>query len=160
MTSTPSHAADSSTAERKQIHVTLLTTPWLRSLGSNQEDILCEICLNDVKSCCQTLKTSCCRLLARHTCLSRWANTNIQGRLQTGISSFACPKGRTVMDLAKFKQQLPRVIGLAKKSGSGFSYDIDVTFTPLSQLQQNAWDASQQGLGRLQRRNTLVTLED
>jgi hypothetical protein len=166
MTSTPSHTADmvhgvtsSSAAERKQIHVTLLTAPWLRSSDSNQEHILCEICLDDVKSCRQILKTSCCRLLAHNTCLSRWADTNAQGRLQNGIS-FTCPKCRTVMDLAKFKQQLPRVIGLAEKLGSGSSYDIDVTFTPLSQLQQNAWDAPLQRPGRLQQRYVVVTRED
>jgi hypothetical protein len=165
MTSTPSHAADMvhgatpSAAERKQIHVTLLTAPWLSSSGSNQEDILCEICLDDIKTCRQILKTSCCRLLAHHTCLSRWADTNARGRLQNGIS-FTCPKCRTVMDLAKFNQQLPHVIGLARKLGSGSSCDIDVTFTPLSQLQQNAWDAPLQRPGRLQRRHVLVTQED
>ena len=146
MTSTPSHAADmvhgatsSSAAERKQIHVTLLTAPWLSSSDSNQEHILCEICLDDIQNCRQILRTSCCRLLAHNTCLSRWADTNAQGRLQNGIS-FTCPKCRTVMDLAKFNQQLPHVIGLAEKLGSGSSYDIDVTFTPL------------QRPGRLQRR--------
>lgn len=166
LTSTPSHAADmahgatpSSATERKQIHVTLLTAPWLSSSDSNQEHILCEICLDDVKNCRQILKTSCCRLLAHNTCLSRWADTNAQGCLQNGIS-FTCPKCRTVMDLAKFNQQLLPVIGLAEKIGSGSSYDIDVTFTPLSQLQQNAWDAPLQRPGRLQRRYVLVTRED
>jgi hypothetical protein len=165
MASTPSHAADmvhgatsSSAAERKQIHVTLLTAPWLRSSDSNQEQILCEICLDDVKNCRRILKTSCCRLLAHSTCLSRWADTNAQERLQNGIS-FTCPKCRTVMDLAKFNQQLPRVTELAEKLGSGSSYDIDVTFTPLSQLQQNARDAPPQRPGRLQQRYTLVTRE-
>src|SRR2546423_15162652 len=64
MTSTPSHPADmvhgatsSSAAERKQIYVTLLTAPWLSSSDSNQEHILCEICLDDVKNCRQILKT-------------------------------------------------------------------------------------------------------
>jgi hypothetical protein len=166
MTSTPSHAADmvhgatsSSAAERKQVHVTLLTAPWLSSSDSNQEHILCEICLDDVKNCRQILKTSCCRLLAHHTCLSRWADTNAQGRLQNGIS-FTCPKCRTVMDLAKFNQQLPRVIGSAEKLGSGSSYDIDVTFTPLSQLQQNAWDVPLQRPGQPQRRYVRVTRTD
>jgi len=158
ITSTPSHAADmvhgatsSSAAERKQIYVTLLTTPWLSSSDSNQEHILCEICLDDVKNCRQILKTSCCQFLAHHTCLSRWADTNARGRLPNGVS-FTCPKCRTVMDLAKFNQQLPHIIGLAEKLGSGSSYDIDVTFTPLSQLQQNPWDAPLQRPGQLQQR--------
>jgi hypothetical protein len=156
----PSQASDinhgpttPSTAEckQKQIHVTLSVAPWLNKSDRIQKDTVCEICLENIDDSRRILKTACCRLLAHCQCLSDWAYTKIRGPWFEGASSFTCPKCRTLMDLTKFKQQVPRTITLIDEPWALPSYDIEITFSPLPQSQYNPWDRPPPGPGHLQR---------
>lgn len=151
LVSPPSNASDMSQGpttllsvecEPKQIHVTLSVAPWLNKSDTSEKDTLCEICLEGIEDGQKILKTSCCRFLAHCQCLSKWACTVVQGPLVEREASFTCPKCRTKMDLAKFERQVPRTTLLIDQPWALPSYDIEITFLPLSQSQYNPWDRS------------------
>jgi hypothetical protein len=131
--------------KHKPVHVTLSVAPRLNKDDHIDKDSLCEICLENVKDGQKILKTSCCRLLAHHRCLSRWAYSKHRGPFHEGISSFTCPKCRIRMDLAKFRRQLRYTTVLIDKVWALSSYDIGTTFTPLPQSYHNPWRRSPQG---------------
>jgi Ring finger domain len=167
--SSPSHASDiergpttpsTTDCNPKSVTVTLSTAPRLNTDDTIEKDSLCEICLEDIKDGQNILKTSCCRLLTHRRCLSVWAHTKNRGPLVEGRSWFTCPKCRTKMDLAKYRRQLPPLRILIREPRARPSYDIDATFTPLPQPQNNLWERLAPGPGHLRRSDLFLDLAD